>query len=162
MRPLQDSKVINFIQSSLCLPEKDVSLRPCQETQPLCRINLFIVTKDKLLNIFWKGIQIESIDSFFLGLWKLVAGAFIELARSISRFIQTLKSRTGRSLFEPLILTLRKPQNDKRLFIDLQLFGTWDYKLRTCCVHKLLWMSKQKTIYLHKMFWACNFHVLNS
>ena len=49
-----DSKVITYILSSSCLPEKDVSLRPCQETQPLCRINLFIVTKDKLLNIFLK------------------------------------------------------------------------------------------------------------
>ena len=107
---IQDSKVITYIPSSLCLPEKDVSLRPCQETQPLCRINLFIVTEDKILNIFWKWIQIESIDSFFLGLWKLVAGAFIELARSISRFIQTLKSRTGRSLLEPLILGLSNPK----------------------------------------------------
>ena len=47
-----DPKVIIYILSSLCLPEKDVSLHPCQETQPLCRINLFIVTKDKLLNIY--------------------------------------------------------------------------------------------------------------
>ena len=35
-------------------------------------------------------------------------------------------------------------------------------KLRTCCAHKLFWMSKQKAICVHNMFWAFNFHVLNS
>ena len=33
-------------------------------------------------------------------------------------------------------------------------------KLRTCCEHKLFWMSKQeqKTICVHNMFWAGSFH----
>ena len=41
-------------------------------------------------------------------------------------------------------------------------------KLRTCCVHTLFWMSKQKqknnlcTKHVLNMFWAWNFHVLNS
>ena len=34
--------------------------------------------------------------------------------------------------------------------------------LRTCCVHELFWMLKQKTICVHNMFWAWKFHVLNS
>ena len=46
-------------------------------------------------------------------------------------------------------------------------FSTWKLQAqntgRTCCVHKLFWMSKQKqkTICAHNMFWAWNFHVLN-
>ena len=36
-----------------------------------------------------------------------------------------------------------------------------NYKLRTFCVHKLFWMSKQKQkiVYVHNMLWACSFHV---
>ena len=34
-------------------------------------------------------------------------------------------------------------------------------KVRTCWVHKLFWMSKQKPICVHNMFWAWNYHVLN-
>ena len=45
----------------------------------------------------------------------------------------------------------------------LVLYGSIheNYKLRTCCVHKLFWMSKQKTICVHNMFWACSLHILN-
>ena len=50
-------------------------------------------------------------------------------------------------------------------------FSTWKFKaqnmLRTCCVHKLFWISKQKPICVHKiistcfkvgifMYWNCN------
>ena len=46
-------------------------------------------------------------------------------------------------------------------------FNTWKVQAqnmeRTCCAHKLFWMSKQKqkTIFVHKMFWGCSFHVMN-
>jgi hypothetical protein len=48
-------------------------------------------------------------------------------------------------------------------------FNTWKLQAqnmgRTCCVHKLIWMSKQKqnlcAQHILPMFWAWNFHVLN-
>ena len=48
-------------------------------------------------------------------------------------------------------------------------FSTWKFQaqntVRTCCVHKLFWMSKQKnnlcTKHVLRVFWAWNFHVLN-
>ena len=46
---------------------------------------------------------------------------------------------TGKSLSEALILPSINPLCDNRLFIELQE----KYKLSTCCVHKLFWMSKQ-------------------
>ena len=60
-------------------------------------------------------------------------------------------SITGKSLSEELVLTATNPQYDKRLFMELQVeYMKTKYKLRTCCVHKLFWMSqqKQKTIYV--------------
>ena len=35
-----------------------------------------------------------------------------------------------------------------------------NYKLRTCCVHKLFFVFTFKIIYVHNMFWACSFHVM--
>ena len=70
---------------------------------------------------------------------------------------------TGKSLLEALILASTNPQYDKRLFIDLPVqYMKTIYKLRTCCVHKCFWMSKQKqkTICVHNMFSTCSFHVL--
>ena len=47
-------------------------------------------------------------------------------------------SVTGKSLLEALILAPTNPQYDKRLFIDLPVQCIHaNYKLRTCCVHKL-------------------------
>ena len=44
-------------------------------------------------------------------------------------------------------------------------FSTWKLQAqnmpRTCCVHKLFWMLKQKTICVHNMFLACCEHVLS-
>ena len=51
---------------------------------------------------------------------------------------------TGKSLLEALILASTNPQYDKRLFIDLPVQYMKAQKLRTCCVHKFFWMSKQK------------------
>ena len=65
---------------------------------------------------------------------------------------------------EALILASTNPQYDNKLFIELPVqYLHENYKLRTCCVHKLFWISKQKqkTICVHNMFWAWNFHVLN-
>ena len=62
---------------------------------------------------------------------------------------------TGKSFSEALILATTNPQYDKILIYQ---FLHENYKVRTCCVHKLFWMPKQKTIYVHNMFWACSFH----
>ena len=58
------------------------------------------------------------------------------------------------------------PQYDKRLFIDLPVqYIHENYKLKTCCVHKLFWMSKQKNkqfVYTKCselvvfLYWTCN------
>ena len=44
---------------------------------------------------------------------------------------------------------------------DCSLIYHENYKLRTCCVHKLFWMSKQnkKIMHVHNMFWSCSFRV---
>ena len=55
----------------------------------------------------------------------------------------------GKSLLEALILASTNPQYEKILFIDLLVLYN---KLRTCCVHKLFWMSKQKKI----MYTSCS------
>ena len=45
---------------------------------------------------------------------------------------------TGKSLSEAFILTSTNPQYDKRLFIDLPVHYVHEnYKIRTCCAHKL-------------------------
>ena len=89
---------------------------------------------------------------------------------------------TGKSFSEVLILASANPQYDKRLSIDLPVqyikipsLEHGENMGRTCCLHKLFWMSKQKqkTIFVHSMFsscsphvrpmiWAWNFHVLNN
>ena len=49
-----------------------------------------------------------------------------------------LESDTGKSFSEAFILTSTNPQYDKRFFIDLPVqYVHENYKLRTCCVHKL-------------------------
>ena len=55
-------------------------------------------------------------------------------------------SITGKSFSEALILTLTSPQIDKRLFIESPVQYMKNSKLRTCCVHRLFWISKQKQI----------------
>ena len=44
------------------------------------------------------------------------------------------------------------------------MFSTWKLHartmLRTCCVHKLFWLSKQKPVCVHNMFCKCSGHVL--
>ena len=70
---------------------------------------------------------------------------------------------TGKSFSEAPILTSTNPQYDKKLFIESPVqYIHENSKIRTCCVHKLFWISKQKqkTICVHNMFWAWNFHVL--
>ena len=69
----------------------------------------------------------------------------------------------GKFFSEALILGSTNPQFDKRLFIELiYQFSTWKLQAqnmgRTCCVHKLFWMSKQKqkTICVHNMFSPCS------
>ena len=54
-------------------------------------------------------------------------------------------------------------QLSKNMTTDCSLnyeFSTWKFlaqnMLRTCCVHKLFWMSKQKTIFLHSTFSTCS------
>ena len=59
----------------------------------------------------------------------------------------SLKTKgTGKYFSEALILASTNPQS------------IWheNYKLRTCSVHKLFWLSKQKTICVHNMYWTCN------
>ena len=66
---------------------------------------------------------------------------------------------TGKSLSEAFILTSTLWQ---KIVHWLTSSVHENYKLRTCCVNKLFWMSKQKqTLYVHNMFWACNFLLLN-
>ena len=49
-----------------------------------------------------------------------------------------LHAYTGKSFSEVLILASTNPQYDKRLFIDLHISSVHEnYKLSTCCVHKL-------------------------
>ena len=76
---------------------------------------------------------------------------------------------TGKSLSEALIFVSTNPQYDNRLFIGLQIqymkFPSSERDenmLRTCCLHKLFLMSKQKqkTIYVSNMFLRCSQHVL--
>ena len=56
---------------------------------------------------------------------------------------------------EALILESVNPQYDERLFIEFPE----KYKIRTCCVQILFWMSKQKqkNIFVHNMFLTCVF-----
>ena len=67
---------------------------------------------------------------------------------------------TGKSFSEALILASVNPQYEKKCSLIYQFLHE-NYKLRTFCVHKLFWMSKQKQkiVYVHNMFWACSFHV---
>ena len=60
-----------------------------------------------------------------------------------STLSQETSSSTGKSFSEALILGSTNPQYDKRLFIDLpvQYMKTTSYKLRTCCVHKLVFLT---------------------
>ena len=83
--------------------------------------------------------------------------------------IRIILSDRAKSLSEALIFASTNPQYDDRLFIELQVqymkiasSEHGENMGRTCCVHKLFWMSKQKqkTICVHNMFWACSFHVL--
>ena len=72
-------------------------------------------------------------------------------------------SITGKSLSEELVLTATNPQYDKRLFMELQVeYMKTKYKLRTCCVQKLLivFVFTFRTIYV---FWRmfspnCDLH----
>ena len=61
---------------------------------------------------------------------------------------------TGKYLSEALILASTNPQYDKRLFIELRAHE--NSKLRTFCVHKLFWMSKQKTKNKQFMYTICS------
>ena len=68
-----------------------------------------------------------------------------------------VESVTGKSLSEALILGSTNPQNDKRLYIDLPVqYIHENYKLRTCCVHKLFFVLTFRTIYAHNMFSPCS------
>ena len=76
---------------------------------------------------------------------------------------------TSKSLSESLIFASTNPQYDNRLFMGLQVqymkFPSSEHDenmLRTCCLHKLFLMSKQKqkTIYVSNMFLRCSQHVL--
>ena len=59
-------------------------------------------------------------------------------SKSIQEFVQHHVRHTGKSFSEALILASTNAQYDKRLFIDLQVqYVHENYKLRTCCVHKL-------------------------
>ena len=52
---------------------------------------------------------------------------------------------TGKSFSEAPILTSTNPQYDKKLFIESPVqYIHENSKIRTCCVHKLFWISKQK------------------
>ena len=84
--------------------------------------------------------------------------SFMAKHYEITEFI-SLAICTGKSFSEALILASTNPQYDKRLFIELQVHvSTWKLHaqnaLRTCCVHKLFWMSKQKNN-------VCTQHVLS-
>ena len=58
---------------------------------------------------------------------------------------------TGKYLSEALILVSTNPQYDGRLFIDLSVqYLHENYKLRTCCAHKLFWMPKQLIKWIHE------------
>ena len=63
---------------------------------------------------------------------------------------------------EALIFASNNPQYDNKLSIELTVMykkiprGEHGENMgRTCCVHKLFWMSKQKTIFEHNMFSTC-------
>ena len=64
---------------------------------------------------------------------------------------------TGKSLSEALIFALTNPQNDDRLFIELQVqyMKIRSSNLgRTCCVQKLFFTFR--AIYVHNMFSPCS------
>jgi hypothetical protein len=67
---------------------------------------------------------------------------------------------TGKSLSEALIFASTNPQNDKRLFIELQV----QYMKITSSEHVMyincFFVLTFRTIYVHNMFWAFNFNVL--
>ena len=68
--------------------------------------------------------------------------------------------RTGKSFSKALFLASTSPQYDKTLS---SVHENW--KLRTCCVHKLFWMSKSISVltqHVLPLFWAWNFHALFS
>ena len=77
-------------------------------------------------------------------------------------------------IFQPLKVSVQVNLCQKHLFLDqlthnmtkdcslIYQFSTWKLQAqnmgRTCCVHKLFWMSKQKqkTICVHNMFSPCS------
>ena len=70
---------------------------------------------------------------------------------------------TGKSFWEVLILASTNPHYDKRLSSELPVqymkilcSEHGENTGRTCCLHKLFWMSKQKTICVHNMFSPCS------
>ena len=70
---------------------------------------------------------------------------------------------TGKSLSEAFILTSTKPTIWQKIVHWFTSSVHENYKLRTCCVHKLFWMSKQKQkpICVHNMLSSCSPHVLS-
>ena len=66
---------------------------------------------------------------------------------------------TGKSLSEALIFASTNLQYDNRLFIELPVKYMKlqaHNALRTCCVHKLVFVLTFRTIYVHNMFSTCS------
>ena len=69
-----------------------------------------------------------------------VLGTRVNNSSGQQNFMKTFhnEANTSKSFSEALILASTNPQYDKRLFIDLPVqYIHENYKLRTCCVHKL-------------------------
>ena len=121
--------------------------------------SFFKIDKSLIINIVHNllGNQRKSlvhffhIQSFFSNWW---AYRF-QIPSLNERSLVVFYISTDKSFSEALILASTNPQYDKRLFIELQAQNIG----RTCCVHKLLWISKLKQKQF--VYTTCSPHVLS-
>jgi hypothetical protein len=111
-------------------------------------------------NQAWNGILVDGIVRWGRRADQAFNHVYVAGTRDCwywGRICKEKKGFTGKSLSEALIFASTNPQNDDRLFIELQV----QYMKipcsnlgRTCCVQKLFLTFR--TIFVHNMFSPCS------